>query len=299
MVNLKDNVINSDFKLENFIDIDEAKDYLGELPGIKDIVFTIEEIFAAIGKFAGEIMKIINSILELFNIQGLFDSLGLNKLFDFIFGYVGGMMGGFGFSAGTREDIRNSFTSSCLSFNDSLSSKFGQTTPNIQMLSLIGVLMAMFCNGIDKAYSGLYSLFNDKDIMPEPELKNMFASTVGGMTKMPNTKSISAVQDISSSPFSDKVILHNPSIATDSLKYLNSDTTKHKDKAKTYDMVVGSISTMDDSFGYDNNISIFTGASKFRNLATGKNLSKVNSSLISNPTGTSGDLDLSVLSLIN
>jgi len=292
--NLKDNIVNKDFKIENFIDIAEAKDFMS-LPGIEDIVFSIQELFGAIGAIIGKILQIIQAIMSLFGLTGLFNSEAMKKLFGFIFSFINGNMSGFGFSASTREEMKGAYVSSCMNFNNDLNSKFGFRLPNIFTVSLIGVLMALICNGVEGAYSSLYNLFKNKNIMSNNELDGMFSRSVGPIMNQKNDNSRAMIEDISTTDFAGSLLTHNPRIARQSVSYLNAD--KGRPTANKYDSVVSAITSMDSSFGNSSNISGFKGASMFKSYAASKNSREVNASLLDNPNGTSGNLGLSVLSL--
>ncbi len=295
--NLKDNTFTEDFKLENFIDLTEVKEF-ENLPGIKDIVFKIEEIMKAIGDFANKIMAIVKQVLSaVMGILDLFNVDALKKLFGTIFDIVGKAMSGFGFSAATRESMRNPYVTSCLNFNSDLSNKFNFGFGDLLSLTLIGVLAAMFCNGQPDALNQAYALFKDKEIMEEGELKELFGGSIGTLMTIPNENSIQTVSGINNAEFKDNILLNNSQYVQQTLTYLNADTTTVKNKHKAYDDVLMTLSSVDDRVDSIDNLKTYRNTNKFSELAEAKNLSKINTDVITNHNEPSGNFDLSILAL--
>jgi len=289
--NLHDNTINEEFQITNFVSVDEAADFMS-LPGIKDIVFTLEELFGALGDIFKKVLDIVKDILSIFGLDGLFSADSLKSLFDFIFSFMSENMTGFGFPANMREEMRDAYVSSCMNFNNRLSSEFGMKLPNIFTLSLLGVLMALICNGTSNAYSSLYSMFESKDIMEKSDLDSLFSSSVSKIMTFDNTNAIDLVKDVSTGPFSSSLLSSNPKFIDKSIQYINKDTV---DKDTTFDDMIGIYSNLNSDFTTDTNMERYKNASKFRSLGETKDLSTVNRNSIDNPTSAS-ELGLSTLS---
>ncbi len=295
--NLKNNLLNKDFKLDNFINVSEVEDYIKELPGIKDIIISVEELFSSIKKFADKIMKIVDKVLSMFNIKNLFDSVGLKDLYSKIFDMTNSSMEGSGFTSGQREDVRKSFVSTCLNFNDSLSSEFGMKMPTLQSLSITGVLLAMICNGSKDAFTGLKDLFKSKEIMSDDNLNSLFAKTVTPLMKNKNTNSINMINDIATSDIGESILGSNPNILKTALNYMNDDKTVSKNNSNVFDDVLSSFTTLNDTITNPSDTSIFKTATKFKELANSKNLSTFSQNNIDDPTTVIDDLAISVISL--
>ena len=286
--NLADNIKRGvdDFKIGDFIDISEAEDFLGELPGINDIVKAIsgmlgdvlkglESFIGKIEEFIGKIMSIIQAVMDMFNLNGLFDALGLKNLKNFIFGMVSDMFGGGTLSQ--REGAKQTFMAGCGSYNDSLRNEFGFAINDMHMFTLMAILEAMMCNGVTDAYAVMYNLFvNSDNVGPDKsmsvsDIDKMFSKSVAPMVlNTKNNASIDVLGSIAGIPPSQNAKRYSPNIGNNVLGFLNKDKRRTKSPSELFQNVKTNISTLDNGYnkiGGVFNLSTLTGANKYKEMA--------------------------------
>jgi hypothetical protein len=304
--NLADNIKSQvdNFKIENFITLNEVEDYIGKLPGIETIMKALGDIFSSLKEFADKIMSVINSILDMFDISGLFDALGLGGLKDFIFGLIDNLISGGTLSQ--REGLNSLFSNGCSPFNTSLRSQFGFGLYDVQMFTLSALISSMICNGISSPFSKSYEMFKNSDMvadgkMSDDELDKLFSKSISQitMTESP-TDGISLLEDIASIDPASSAKIYNGNLGNGILDFLDRDTANYKNKAVKYTSFMDSMNVLDNGFNemYDVfNLSRVKGKNNFISLARSFTLEREVTPNLDNPIAYSVNMDRSILSL--
>lgn len=267
--NLKNNIQSTldEFKIADFIKLNEATDYLGTLPGIKDIVLVSEGLLNTLKGFADQVMKIINSVMEFLNINSILDALGLNKLKDFIFGLVAGVFGSG--SLANRELLKRTFDEGCINFNSEMFNRYGRQVPNIQSFALTSILMAMICMGISEAYSAMYGMFSksvtveENEIAPHNMTQNdvdyLFGKVVSPMLlKTSGKNAISTLTDITNNTKPASLAVRtSPFIAQQAMSFYEQNEIRYKQPVTAFNSFKNSLGILDPNYNkIDGNFNI-------------------------------------------
>jgi len=148
-----------EFKIESYLEKSEAFKYIGELPGVEDIIKAIDGFLGDVVAFLGKLKDILMKLLEWLDIFGLIS--GLEDLLQFIFGIFNNGLFGFGFPLQTRGSVLDSLNGGCVDLNRN----YG--FDGLEHFGLLSLLTALGCSGMSNSYSTTYGLF-----MNNPKLKD-------------------------------------------------------------------------------------------------------------------------------
>ncbi len=316
-LNLVDNIQSTvdEFKIENFIDLSEAEDYIGKIPGIKDIILGISEALEGLKEFAEKIMAILEAVLKFFDFSNLFDAIGMKDLKNFIFNLVGDTFGGG--TLGQKEEIKKYFMDGCASFNGDLKNNYGFNLPNLKVFSLLAILQAMLCNGVTAAYDIMYKMFmKSSDTVTDVEYEDLedktgkmsysgvnelFAKSIAPMVLKTNkSNSIAVLKSVTSTAPAMMARRSSNNIGNDSLNYIEGDINRTKDPEHVHEVVINSLRVLDP--GYDMidgvfNLSTVKDKSKYRYLSSSKTKSREVEPDLTNAVAESQSMSIALLSL--
>jgi len=251
--------------VSSFINIEEAKDYLNDLPLIKDIELLVGDIVKNIRAFAAKIKAIVSKVLSFLDLVNLFDNDIMKKVMDFIMNSITATLGVFGISASAKESLRSMLMDTCGIFNSSLL-RSNPAMNIIDAFSLSSLLAALICSGDKNAILKLYSMLPVNEMFNGDKAKRdeVFGNAV---VNYMNTKPNGGISAISAIPNNLMSVIGNAPNATKAmLNYIDGDTETKIDSS-AYARVADKLGMLGDK-GYTNSDNFIRDAIKTNNISS-------------------------------
>jgi len=258
--------IDEKFDVNSFIDLTEAEDFINKTGAFKDILLSIDGVSDFLGGLKDMIKSMIDKFMDIFNsLRALFNGSFLKSIIDWLTNFVSSMLSGFGFNIADSNSFFATYNSACNNLANNLNNN--NLTLSGYSFSILASLNALICVGQTGTLSIMKDTLSDSNLT-DGEVDSLLGGTISSMLSMPNDNSISFMNEVVDLGLSKDIRSYDPNITANALSSFNNDKSD-----ASFDTANSLLEKTNPSFKDTSDISIFSGATKYRDLSESSLLS--------------------------